>query len=101
MIMLNKYLIIRQHFSYHLDLYLSIEMYYKVLGDSFIPMMAGVFELIARAIVAFTLPKVIGFTGICLSDPLAWIAASVPLMITYYRKMKKIEIENQEKGMAL
>ena len=64
-------------------------------------MMAGVFELIARATVAFTLPKVIGFTGICLSDPLAWIAASVPLMITYYRKMKKIEIENQEKGMAL
>ena len=69
------------------------------MGDSFIPMMAGVFELIARAIVAFTLPKVIGFTGICLSDPLAWIAASVPLMLTYYRKMKKIEIENQEKGM--
>ena len=71
------------------------------MGDSFIPMMAGVFELIARAIVAFTLPKVIGFTGICLSDPLAWIAASVPLMITYYRKMKKIDIENEEKGMAL
>ena len=64
------------------------------------PMMAGVLELIARSIVAFTLPKYIVFTGICLSDPVAWIAASVFLMITYYKKMKKIEIENKE-GIAV
>lgn len=70
------------------------------MGESFIPMMAGVLELIARSIVAFTLPKYIGFTGICLSDPVAWISASVFLMITYYKKMKKIEIENKE-GIAV
>lgn len=69
------------------------------MGESFVPMMAGVCELLARAAVAFTLPKFIGFTGICLSDPIAWIAACVPLMITYYRKMKKIEAENKE-GIA-
>lgn len=69
------------------------------MGESFVPMMAGVYELVARSIVAFTLPKFIGFTGICLSDPVAWIAAAVPLMITYYRKMKKIENENKE-GIA-
>ena len=63
-------------------------------------MMAGVYELLARALVAFTLPKFIGFTGICLSDPIAWIAASVPLMVTYYRKIKKIENENKE-GIVL
>lgn len=70
------------------------------MGESFMPMMAGVLELIARSVVAFTLPKYIGFTGICLSDPVAWIAASVFLMITYYKKMKKIEIENKE-GIAV
>lgn len=69
------------------------------MGESFVPMMAGVYELVARSIVAFTLPKSIGFTGICLSDPVAWIAAAVPLMITYYRKMKKIENKNKE-GVA-
>lgn len=69
------------------------------MGESFVPMMAGVYELVARSIVAFTLPKFIGFTGICLSDPVAWIAAAVPLMITYYRKMKKIENQNKE-GVA-
>ena len=70
------------------------------MGESFMPMMAGVLELIARSIVAFTLPKYIGFTGICLSDPVAWVAASVFLMITYYKKKKKIEIENKE-GIAV
>ena len=58
-------------------------------------MMAGVAELLARAVVAFTLPKYIGFVGICLSDPVAWIAAAVPLMVTYYRKIDKIINENK------
>ena len=52
------------------------------IGDSFIPMMAGVYELVARAIVAFTLPKVLEFMGICLADPVAWFAAVIPLAYT-------------------
>ncbi|WP_053984531.1 MATE family efflux transporter [Niameybacter massiliensis] len=63
------------------------------MGESFIPMMAGVFELVARAVVAYTLPAVIGFVGICLADPAAWIAAAVPLVIVYFMKMRKIEQE--------
>ncbi|MBS5951165.1 MAG: MATE family efflux transporter [Clostridium sp.] len=61
------------------------------MGESFVPMMAGAFELIARAIVAFTLPSFIGYTGICLSDPIAWIAAAIPLGLYYYKKMKFID----------
>ena len=61
------------------------------MGESFVPMMAGAFELIARAIVAFTLPSFIGYTGICLSDPIAWLAAAIPLGLYYYKKMKSID----------
>lgn len=68
------------------------------MGQSFVPMMAGFFELFARSIVAFTLPKFIGFTGICLSDPIAWISAAVPLILTYCVKMKKIDREMQLEG---
>lgn len=95
----------QQVFNYSAVFFISlgfIFVYRNVLqgmGESFVPMMAGVYELVARSIVAFTLPKFIGFTGICLSDPIAWIAAAVPLMITYYRKMKKIENQNKE-GVA-
>lgn len=61
------------------------------MGESFVPMMAGAFELIARAIVAFTLPSFIGYTGICLADPVAWLSAAIPLGIYYFKKMKSIE----------
>ena len=61
------------------------------MGESFVPMMAGAYELIARAIVAFTLPRFIYYTGICLADPIAWLAAAIPLGIYYHKKMKSID----------
>lgn len=60
------------------------------VGKSLMPLMAGVFELIARAVVSFTLPGVIGFAGICLAGPLAWMAAAIPLGITYFIEIKKM-----------
>lgn len=53
------------------------------VGKSMMPLMAGVFELMARGVVSFTLPKKIGYTGICLAGPFAWMAAAIPLGITY------------------
>ncbi|MDI9215393.1 MATE family efflux transporter, partial [Clostridium tertium] len=67
------------------------------IGDSFVPMMAGVAEMIARTVVAFTLPSLIGFTGIALADPAAWFAAAIPLGITYF---KRINIILKEKQLA-
>lgn len=66
------------------------------IGDSFIPMMAGVYELVARAIVAFTLPKVLEFIGICLADPVAWFAAVIPLAYTYYKREKSFKHESEK-----
>lgn len=66
------------------------------IGDSFIPMMAGVYELVARAIVAFTLPKVLEFMGICLADPVAWFAAVIPLAYTYYKREKSFKHESEK-----
>ncbi len=64
------------------------------MGESFVPMMAGAYELIARAIVAFTLPRFIDYTGICLADPIAWLAAAIPLGLYYFKKMKSIDNSN-------
>lgn len=60
------------------------------IGDSFVPMMAGAYELIARAVVAFTLPRYIKFLGICLADPVAWLAAAIPLGITYFKRINHL-----------
>jgi len=60
------------------------------IGDAFIPMMAGVAELIARVVVAFTLPAFIGYLGICLASPVAWIGATLPMAIKYKLLIKKL-----------
>lgn len=60
------------------------------VGKSLMPLMAGVFELIARSIVAFTLPEALGFAGICLAGPIAWMAAAIPLCITYIIVIRKM-----------
>ncbi|MGG7179332.1 MATE family efflux transporter [Clostridium paraputrificum] len=66
------------------------------IGDSFVPMMAGVFELVARALVAFTLPSFIGYLGICLSDPIAWVFAAIPLAYTYFKRINTLLKENTD-----
>ncbi|MGL4797764.1 MAG: MATE family efflux transporter [Paraclostridium sp.] len=65
------------------------------MGYTFIPMMAGVGELLARVIVSFTLPAVIGYAGICFASPMAWIAASVPLILEFMRRIKLMTTEKE------
>ncbi len=60
------------------------------LGNGLIPMLGGVAELIARGLVIWLLFEPLQFVGICLSDPLAWVLALVPLIPYYYWYMKKV-----------
>ncbi len=54
------------------------------IGRGFWPLMGGVFELVARSAAAFILPAFIGYAGTCVSQPLAWFSAAIPLAIAYY-----------------
>ena len=72
---------VRHKFLYMIFVYRNV---LQGVGRSFMPLMAGVFELIARCVVSFTLPERMGYVGVCLAGPAAWIAAVVPLCIAYY-----------------
>ena len=63
----------------------------QAMGKTTMPLLAGFFELGARSIVAYTLPKAIGFSGVCFAGPVAWVCAAVPLIITYIIYMKKFK----------
>ena len=63
----------------------------QAMGKTFMPLMAGVFELVARTIASFTLPDVIGFKGVCLAGPIAWVSAMTPLLVTYIIYMVKFK----------
>ena len=49
-----------------------------------------------RAIGALVLSKVLGFAGECVSTPLAWVGAAIPLAIVYYRTINKQKGQEKE-----
>ena len=62
------------------------------LGYGLVPMMGGVFELVARALVVMiTVRLELGYMATCASDPAAWMAALIPLVPYYIHVMKKIK----------
>ena len=61
------------------------------LGSGAIPMISSITELVLRCIAAFTLPVFMGYRGVCLSSPVAWIGAAVILPFCYLARMRKIK----------
>ena len=59
------------------------------LGYGLVPMLGGVFELIARAGIVLLVAGHTSFVGVCLSDPAAWLSALIPLVPYYIYIMKK------------
>lgn len=61
------------------------------LGSGFIPMYSSVTELIVRVIATLILPGMLGYLGICLASPCAWICAGFTLPIFTARLLNKKE----------
>lgn len=53
------------------------------IGETLFPMLGGVSELVARSAVSMVLPLYLGYTGVCLASPIAWIAAGLLTMFRY------------------
>lgn len=70
----------------------SIYLYRNALqgmGYGLVPMLGGVFELAARALIVLLVAGSASFAGVCMSDPAAWIAALIPLVPYYFWTMRK------------
>lgn len=59
------------------------------MGYGLVPMLGGIFELVARAGIVILVAGRTSFAGVCLSDPAAWLAALIPLIPYYIYVMKK------------
>ena len=60
------------------------------IGDSFIPMISGVVELIMRVGSVLILPLIMGEWGIYLAEIMAWIGAMALLIWGYYYRLRKL-----------
>lgn len=65
------------------------------LGYSNLSMLSGVMEMIARCGVSLWLVPTLAFTGVCLGDPVAWMAADVFLVPAFCLLYRHLKINNQ------
>ncbi len=61
------------------------------LGSGTVPMISSISELVIRCITAFTLPDMLGYLGVVLASPLAWVAAGVICPVCYNILIKTIK----------
>ncbi len=59
------------------------------MGNTLMPMISGLVELVMRMGSAMLLPGLIGYQGLFYAEVLAWIGAVVILMTSYYRMLRQ------------
>lgn len=63
------------------------------MGNTFLPMVSGIAELIMRTTAALLLSKFVGETGVFLAEVLAWAGADVVLITSYIVTVRKISVD--------
>lgn len=89
--MAEKFLVINSAFYIPLVFVNEVRFLIQGMGYSKLAVIAGVCEMVARALVAVALVPVIGFTGACLASPFAWLCADVFLIPAFLTVMKKVK----------
>ena len=85
----NGYLLAVAPFYLFLGLLLVYRTAVQSMGNTWAPFAACMAELILRIAGTAGLSKLLGYTGICLSSPMAWIGATALLIPVYRLEMKK------------
>ena len=63
------------------------------VGKTKLSMFSGVSELIARTLISVLLVPGVGFLGVCIGDPAAWVAADLFLIPAFVVVMKRLQLK--------
>ena len=85
------FMIITTSFYFPLALVNIIRFMIQGMGFPTFAILAGVFEMLARALAGFVLVPAIGFTGSCLGSPIAWVFADAFLIPAYFHVKKVLQ----------
>lgn len=94
-IMKDTVLFLHINTSFFILLGLLSILRYSIQGVGYtrLSMFSGVAEMVARVLVSLILVPALGFLGVCLGDPTAWLFANlflVPAFIYVYRQLKEM-----------
>ena len=93
------FLIINTIFYFPLALVNIVRFLIQGMGFPTFAILAGVFEMIARSLVGIFLVPVIGYMGVCLGSPIAWLFADA-FLIPAYIHVRKV-LEKRKNGAAV
>lgn len=91
------FLTICSAFYFPLALVNIIRFTIQGLGYSKLAILAGVCEMIARALVGAFLVPAVGYIGVCFASPVAWIFADLFLIPAYICVMKTLQRKSKSK----
>ncbi|GAA1985811.1 MATE family efflux transporter [Isoptericola halotolerans] len=60
------------------------------LGRAGSPTVSGFAELVLRAVAGIVLVRELGFLGVCLAAPLAWVGGLVPVAVAWFRERARM-----------
>jgi Na+-driven multidrug efflux pump len=89
------YLRVTGCFYWLLALLFAFRQTLQGLGNSIIPTIAGIMELVMRTVAALALGRYFGFTGICFASPMAFAGGLIPIAIAMAFTMKKLALKGE------
>lgn len=85
------YMVINTAFYFPLALVNIVRFLIQGMGFPTFAILAGVLEMIARALAGMVLVPVLGYVGACLGSPIAWILADAFLIPAFFYVRKVLE----------
>ena len=86
----QTYLLLNASLYFLLALLFIFRYTLQGLGKSLCPTIAGVAELLMRTLAALVLANIWGYAGVCLSNPIAWFGALIPLTTAYVLTIRRL-----------
>lgn len=87
----RTYLIANASFYFAVSLLMTLRSLVQSLGFSHYAVFCGLFELIARLVIAWIFIPAFGYIAVCFSNPLAWVLAGGFLIPVYRYCIKKLK----------
>ncbi|HKM03364.1 MAG TPA: MATE family efflux transporter [Lachnospiraceae bacterium] len=85
----SRYMRINVPFYYILSILLILRSTLQGVGRRIIPLAASSVELILKFVVVGVLAPMMGYLGVCISEPMIWIVCSIMVLIDFYVTMNK------------
>ena len=85
----SQYILYTGYTVFILGIMLAFRSCLQGLGMRRVPILCGVMETVMSVLAALVLIPRFGFTGVCLVNPLSWLASGIPLYIAFWILWKR------------